>query len=107
MQALAGLQTRCDSSKMGEDGMKVSQKERRKRARASEITLTVERDEVSGWFVASWDAPHDEGGITTQGKDLRELEQNVREAVACHFDNGKRPKRIRLHFVSDPVLVSV
>lgn len=71
-----------------------------------EITLTVERDEESGWFVACWDAPRAEGGITTQGKDLQELERNVREAVSCHFENGKLPERIRLHFVKDPVLAT-
>lgn len=74
--------------------------------RAGEITLTVERDEESGWLVASWDAPRGQGGITTQGKDLRELECNVREAVRCHFGNGKLPGRIRLHFVNDAVVAT-
>jgi hypothetical protein len=46
-----------------------------------EITLTVERDEKSGWLVASWDAPDSTGGITKQGKDRRELQANVRNAV--------------------------
>ena len=69
-----------------------------------EITLTVERDEDSGWFVASWDAPRGKGGISTQGRDLRELQDNVWEAVRCHFENGKAPARIRLHFAEDPVL---
>ena len=76
------------------------------RATMKEITFEVERDEESGWFVARWDAPRSQGGISTQGKDLRELEQNVREAVSCHFDNGKAPGRIRLHFVNDPVLAT-
>jgi predicted RNase H-like HicB family nuclease len=71
----------------------------------SEITLIVERDEETGWFIASWDAPGG-GGITTQARDLRELEPNVREAVRCHFEPGQIPRSIRLHFVSDPVLVS-
>ena len=74
--------------------------------RASEITLTVERDEESGWLVASWDAPRGRGGITTQGKDLRELEHNVREAVRCHFEGGKLPGRIRLRFVNDAVVAT-
>jgi len=30
----------------------------------------------------------------------------VREAVLCHFDEGKAPERIRLHFVTDPVLAT-
>lgn len=83
--------------------MKAKSNEQRKRA--NEITFDVERDEETGWLTASWDAPRGQGGISTQGKDLRELEQNVREAVRCHFADGKLPGRIRLHFVNDPVLV--
>ncbi len=70
----------------------------------NEITLTVERDAESGFYVASWDDPQGNGGITTQGKDLNELEANIREAVQCHFDRDQTPKVIRLHFVTDPVL---
>jgi len=70
-----------------------------------EITLQVERCEESGWLVASWDDPDGSGGITTQGKDLRELQDQVRDAVHCHFDPGEAPQRIRLHFVNDLVLV--
>ena len=69
-----------------------------------EITFQVERDEESGWLVASWDAPGG-GGITTQGKDLRELQEQITDAVACHFDGEETPRRIRLHFISDPILV--
>ena len=72
-----------------------------------EITLTVERDDESGWFVAFWNAPRGKGGITTQGRDLRELQDNVKEAVRCHFGNGKTPTRVRLHFAEDPVLALV
>ena len=69
-----------------------------------EITLRVEHDEESGWLVASWDSPEG-GGITTQGRDLRELQDQVQDAVRCHFEPGEAPRRIRLHFVSDPVLI--
>ncbi len=72
-----------------------------------EIAFTVERDETSGWFVAHWDAPRGRGGITTQGRSLRELEDNVRESVACHFEGGKQPGQIRLRFVNDAVLAQV
>ena len=89
---------------IGLERMKANLSEQRKLP--GEITLTVERDAESGWFVASWDAPRNQGGITTQGKTLHELEKNVREAVSCYFDNGKRPGRIRLHFVNDPVLAT-
>lgn len=70
-----------------------------------EITLTVERDSDSGWFVASWNDARG-GGITTQGGDLAELESNVKEAVACHFGGTATPRAIRLHFVEDPVLLT-
>ena len=69
-----------------------------------EITIRVERCAESGWLVATWDAPEG-GGITTQGKDLRDLQEQIQDAVRCHFDEGQAPGRIRLHFVSDPVLV--
>jgi hypothetical protein len=70
-----------------------------------EITLQVQHDEESGLLVASWDAPDGSGGITTQGQDLRDLQQQVTEAVAAHFDDGTAPHSIRLHFVDDPILV--
>jgi hypothetical protein len=40
-----------------------------------------------------------------KGEDLRDLQQQVTEAVAAYFDEGKAPVRIRLHFVNDPILV--
>jgi hypothetical protein len=70
-----------------------------------EITLQVQRDEVSGWLVAWWDDPDGVGGITTQGQDLRDLQQQITDAVAVHFEEGAVPRRIRIHFVSDPILV--
>jgi len=54
------------------------------------ITFQVQRDEQSGWLVASWDDPAGAGGITTQGQDLRDLQQQITEAVAVHFDEGGR-----------------
>ncbi|MSO21616.1 MAG: 2-oxoisovalerate dehydrogenase [Acidobacteria bacterium] len=70
----------------------------------SEITFQAERDEDSGWLVASWDAPEG-GGISTQGEDLWELQEQVTDAVACHFEGESAPHRIRLHFISDPLLL--
>jgi predicted RNase H-like HicB family nuclease len=69
----------------------------------NEIVLTAEHDEEGGWLVAAWNDPAG-GGITTQARDLRELEANVREAVRCHFGDGPMPRTIRLHFLNDPVL---
>ena len=64
-----------------------------------EIIFQVEADD-SGVLVASWDAPEG-GGITTQGKDLRDLQDQVTDAVRCHFDVDAVPRRIRFHFVAE------
>lgn len=57
------------------------------------------------------DAP--EGGYTaralgesifTEADDLDELHRQVRDAVHCHFDEGKAPEIIRLHFVREEVI---
>ena len=57
-----------------------------------EIVFQVETCDESGVLVASWDAPEG-GGITTQSKDLRELQEQVTDAVRCHFDAGKVPRK--------------
>jgi len=57
------------------------------------------------------DAP--EGGFTaralgqsifTEADTLEELRKNVRDAVECHSEEGRRPKLIRLHFVREEVI---
>ena len=70
-----------------------------------EIVFQIEIYDESGLLIAAWDDPLDHGGITTQGKDLRELQDHVSDAVKCHFEPGDVPRRIRFHFVADPVLV--
>ena len=59
------------------------------------------------------DAP--EGGFTaralgesifTEADDLAGLHEQVRDAVRCHFDEGKQPKIIRLHFVREEVIAA-
>ena len=42
--------------------------------------------------------------IFTEANTLDALRQQVRDVVNCHFDEGKAPKVIRLHFVRDEVL---
>jgi hypothetical protein len=42
--------------------------------------------------------------IHTQAENLEELRKNVRDAVTCHFDEGKGPAMVRLHFVKDEIL---
>lgn len=43
--------------------------------------------------------------IFTEAESLDELRRNIREAVDCHFEDDKRPRVIRLHFVRDEVLI--
>ena len=40
----------------------------------------------------------------TEADTLAELRVNVREAVLCHFDEGKAPPVIRLHRVMDELI---
>ena len=42
--------------------------------------------------------------IFTVADDLEELNEMVRDAVLCHFEEEERPKIIRLHFVREEVI---
>jgi hypothetical protein len=42
--------------------------------------------------------------IFTVADTLEELNEMVRDAVICHFDENDRPKIIRLHFVREEVI---
>lgn len=42
--------------------------------------------------------------IFTEAENLDALRQQVRDAVSCHFNDGKTPRVIRLHFVRDEML---
>jgi hypothetical protein len=39
--------------------------------------------------------------IFTEADDLASLHSQVRDAVMCHFEEGRAPKIIRLHFVRE------
>jgi predicted RNase H-like HicB family nuclease len=71
-----------------------------------EITISISTCEETGTLVASWDDPSGSGGLTTQADRLSDLERNIREAVAVHFEPGEQPKHLRLHFMDDPVLAA-
>jgi hypothetical protein len=54
-----------------------------------------------------------EGGLTaralgesiyTEADDVKSLHEKVRDAVHCHFGEGKTPQIIRLHFTREEVL---
>ncbi len=41
--------------------------------------------------------------IFTEASTWIELQAQVRDAVKCHFDEGQRPRIVRLHFVREEV----
>jgi len=67
----------------------------------SEIIFVVEQAPEGGYTArALGDA------IFTQADSIDDLHARVRDAVHCHFDEGKAPKMIRLHFVRDEVIAA-
>jgi hypothetical protein len=42
--------------------------------------------------------------IFTEADDAESLEQNVRDAVRCHFEDDAMPRMIRLHFTREEVI---
>ena len=42
--------------------------------------------------------------IYTQAATLEELQEMLRDAVRCHFEEAARPRVIRLHLVRDEVI---
>lgn len=67
----------------------------------NEIIFLVE-DAVEGGYTARALGE----SIFTEGEDLVELRSNIRDAVDCHFDEGEKPKVIRLHMVSEEVMAA-
>jgi hypothetical protein len=64
-----------------------------------EIMFVVEESPAGGLIACAVGE-----SIFTEAETLDELRNNVREAVACHFDEGHRPKAIRLRIVRDEIL---
>lgn len=65
----------------------------------NEIIFVVEEAPEGGLSARSL-----EESIFTQAETVEELHVRVRDAVRCHFEEGKAPKMIRLHFVRDELI---
>lgn len=65
----------------------------------SEIIFAVEESPEGGYEARALGY-----SIYTQAETLDELKEMVRDAVRCHFDEGSRPRVIRLHMVRDEVI---
>ena len=70
-------------------------------ASMSEIVFVVE-DAPEGGFTARAVGE----SIFTEADDMAQLHVRAREAVRCHFNEGKAPKLIRLHYVRDEVIAA-
>jgi hypothetical protein len=58
----------------------------------SEIVFVVEEAPEGGFTARAVGE-----SIFTEADDMAQLHARAREAVRCHFDEGKAPKMIRLH----------
>lgn len=65
----------------------------------NEIFFLVEEAPEGGYTAKALGEP-----IFTEADSLEELHANVRDSVRCHFEEGKAPKMVRLHFVHEEVL---
>lgn len=65
----------------------------------SEIIFVVEEAPEGGYTAKALGQ-----SIYTEADNLPELRENVREAVVTHYDEGKQPSIIRLHFVKEELI---
>jgi len=63
-----------------------------------EIIFIVKESEEGGYIASGLN-----DSIFTDGETLKELKDNVKEAVLCHFEDDSH-KIIRLHMVREEVL---
>jgi hypothetical protein len=67
--------------------------------KSSEIIFEVTESLEGGYEARALTA-----SIFTEAESIPELEESVRDAVRCHFDEGNAPSIIRLHMVRDLVI---
>lgn len=65
----------------------------------SEIIVVVEESPEGGFIARALGE-----SIFTEDESLDQLKINVKEAVKTHFDEGKHPKIIRLHFTREELI---
>ena len=65
----------------------------------SELIFMVEEDPEGGFLARALGT-----SIFTEADTLAELPGKVRDAVRCHFEEGKAPKVVRLHHVREEVI---
>ena len=66
-----------------------------------EIIFVVQEAPEGGYTARALEA-----SVFTEADDMESLHEQVRDAVRCHFEEDKRPKIIRLHFVREEVIAA-
>ncbi len=67
----------------------------------SEIFFTIEESPEGGYEAKA--LGH---SIFTEADDLDSLYINIKDAVNCHFEEGTKPKIIRLHFAREEIIAA-
>ncbi len=65
----------------------------------NEIIFVVEEAPEGGYIARALGE-----SIFTEADDLGSLHDRTRDAVRCHFEEGKAPQIIRLHFIREEVI---
>lgn len=65
----------------------------------NEIIFIVEEAPEGGYIARALGA-----SIVTEADDLDSLQDQVRDAVRCHFEVGEAPKIIRLHYIREEII---
>lgn len=65
----------------------------------TEVIFLVEEAAEGGYIARALGV-----SIVTEADDMATLQEQVRDAVRCHFDDDEAPKVIRLHFVREEVI---
>ena len=64
-----------------------------------EIIFIVEEAPEGGYIARALGA-----SIVTEADYIQSLNEMVRDAVKCHFDEAEAPKVIRLHFIREEII---
>jgi hypothetical protein len=65
----------------------------------NELIFLVEETPEGGYTARALGA-----SIFTEADNLPSLHREVRDAVRCHYDEGRAPQVVRLHFVREGVI---
>lgn len=65
----------------------------------SELIFLAEESSEGGYIARALGE-----SIFTEADTLEHLHEQIRDAVRCHFEEGKVPKLVRLHLVKDEII---